>query len=850
MKTFAALILLASIGMSANALPSRVDYTLAMPDPSSHLFHVTMTIDDLPPGGEYVDLTMPVWRPGRYVILDLPGGVITFGAGDGDGKDLRWRKTDKSTWRVFTGGAAKLTARYTVFADEFSIRTRGLNSDHGFVDGSAVFMYSEEYRRLPVRLTVTPYPGWHVTTGLEGKGNVFTSSDYDDFVDRPLEIGTQKDIGFEVRGVPHVLTIFGEADWNTDTLVRDITAIVEATADFWGDMPYDRYVFMVHLASWAGGATEHFNSTIIGGRPDRVVTPDGYRGFLGVLAHEYFHTWNVKRLRPKGIIPYDYTRENYLRELWIAEGMTSYYDDLILERSGIVSPEKYVEGRASWVRDDRMRPGNAVQSLSESSFDSWIKSRSAFSTAYNTETDFYSKGSYVSFMLDMTIRRATENRKSLDDVMRLMYRRFPLSGTGYTVDDLQAVASEEAGEDLAGFFNRYVHGTEPLPWEEMLGVAGIGVSKKDSAGKPWIGVSTRESAGGTTITRVVSGSPGSRAGLDAGDELVAVDGVKSDGDRLTTVLGRKTPGDSIRITVFRESRLREVAVAVRESPVPEYTTAKVSEPTDLQKKIFEDWLKTSWDLTASWGAAAPDTARRNVFIVVIDGVRFSEAFPLRDRYLPHIWNDLRPLGTIFNNFRNEGETVTCPGHASFLTGHYEDIPNDGSKRPSFPTLFELFRARTGAPESECLDVVGKKKLHILSYSTDPAYGEKYGATYLSPREATDTATWSLLSSAMDREHPRVVIVNLPSVDIAAHDSDWTGYLSAMRTADSLVYLLWTKIQSDDFYKNRTTMFVSSDHGRHEDAYGGFQNHGCPCEGAPPRPHSSRSPFQGNRPRAS
>jgi len=236
----------------------------------------------------------------------------------------------------------------------------------------------------------------------------------------------------------------------------------------------------------------------------------------------------------------------------------------------------------------------------------------------------------------------------------------------------------------------------------------------------------------------------------------------------------------------------------------------------------------SQEITAP--TAPGDTVHRNVFIVVIDGIRFSEAFPLKGANLPHIWNDLRPRGTIFNNFRNEGRTVTCPGHASFLTGAYEDLANDGSMRPTHPTLFEFFRSETGLPGSACYDIAGKKKLHMLAYSTDPKYGKEFGAVWESPEHTTDTATWKLLSSVMDRDHPRLVIVNFPSVDYNGHDSDWTGYLGAIRTADSLVYLLWNKIQSDEFYRDRTTMFVSSDHGRHEDKSGGFENHGCPCEG--------------------
>jgi len=575
--------------------PAEVAYGLEMPEPSNHIYHVSVTINSLTSAEEFVDLVMPVWRPGRYVVLDFAGGVLRFEATDAAGHRLNWEKMDKSTWRVYTVGVAGFTARYEVYADEFNIRTRGLDAGHGFIDGTAVFMYSQKYRNLPVRLTVKPATGWHVTTGLEGNGNVFTSPGYDHFVDCPIEIGTQQDFDFVVRGVPHVLSVFGSAEWDPDTVMRDLAKIVEVTADFWGDIPYSRFVFMVHIAPWAGGATEHFNSTIIGGRPDRVVTPDGYRGFLSTAAHEYFHTWNAKRLRPKGIVPYDYTRENYLKELWIAEGMTSYFDDLLLVRAGLQTPAKYVKSRASWVSGDRRKPGNLAQSLSESSFDAWIKFNRRQAHSYNTQTNFYSKGSQVSFMLDMTIRRLTDNDHSLDEVMRLMYGRFPFSGPGYTVDDLQATASEVAGTDLSEFFTKYVHGTDPLPWEEMLAVAGITVAPKDTVVKPWIGLAARKSGGRSTVSTIADGSPASESGLDIGDELVALDGVKWAGRDLKKVVSAKSTGDTLTFSVFRDNLLRELSLTVRESPVPDYETTQMDDPSDLQKKTYEEWLKTSWE---------------------------------------------------------------------------------------------------------------------------------------------------------------------------------------------------------------------------------------------------------------
>jgi hypothetical protein len=221
---------------------------------------------------------------------------------------------------------------------------------------------------------------------------------------------------------------------------------------------------------------------------------------------------------------------------------------------------------------------------------------------------------------------------------------------------------------------------------------------------------------------------------------------------------------------------------------------------------------------------------QHVFIAVIDGGRYTETFGSKGRNLPHIWNDLRPKGTIYTNFRNNGKTITCPGHAALLTGVWEDLPNNGTKRPESPTVFEYFREQTGLPEHSCYVVSGKNKLEILTHSTDSLLGSKYGASFLTTEVTSDTATWNLLLKAMDNDHPRIVIINFPEVDVSAHDSDWTGYLGALRRVDSLVWCLWEKIQSDSLYKDSTTLFVTNDHGRHDKEHGGFENHGDSCEG--------------------
>ncbi len=590
---FPIVVLVLLVSRPSLAQHPKISYRLAMPMPSTHLFEVELRMESLPPE-KTLDLILPVWRPGLYMVFDFAGGVQNFEAfGPGD-TPLKWQKVERSTWRVQTNKAGAVRVRYRVYANEFSTRMRGLNSDHGFVDGTAVFMYVERYRALPLVLDVRPYEGWHVTTGLEGGENRFTAPSYDYFVDCPIEIGTQKDFTFEVDGVPHVLSLSASGNWNADTLIRGISRIVKAQKDFWGGFPYTRYVFLVHCIPNPGGATEHINSTILQTRPFAFTSQGGDRGFLGMVSHEYFHTWNVKQLRPKGISPYDFTRENYSRELWIAEGTTSYYNGVLMVRSGFTTPDQYVEGMAGTVQADRQRPGNAVQPVSEASFDQWVMGRTSGDQGNNAESDIYGKGANVSLLLDLSIRRSSGNRHSLDDVMRAMYKAFPLSGRGYTLKDFQSVAEEFAGQSLQGFFDEYVFGAKSLPWEDLLGVAGIELVVKDSIRKPWLGMAPTDMGERTRITTVVPGSPAEASGIEPGDELLAVNGYRARAADVFERLAEAKPGDSLTVTVFRNERLRDVRVMVGSAPVPAYSARKMKAPSAEQKAVFESWLKTSW----------------------------------------------------------------------------------------------------------------------------------------------------------------------------------------------------------------------------------------------------------------
>lgn len=573
-----------------------VHYQLGMSQPYTHLFEIEINIDGLAKNESAVDFILPVWRSGRYVIFDFAGGVQEFSARSG-GAELSWKKIDKSTWRVDAGGRESIAVRYKVFADEFDMRTRGLDDRHGFVDPSAVFMYVEKFRSLPLTLQIRPFSGWHVTTGLDavsGKKNLFKAPNYDYFIDCPVEIGTQKDFDFEAEGKPHCLMIFGEGNWDEKKMIEDLKKIIKTVREFWGDLPYEHYTFMIHCTPSGGGGTEHINSTIIGLRPYIFRDEKSYRSFLSVSMHEFFHTWNVKQLRPAGINPYDFTRENYVEELWVSEGTTDYYTGVLLRRAGFVAIDDFLDQLEQKIRSDKSRPGGKIQSLAESSFDAWVKFWKNSPNAFNSEVDYYEKGETVSLLLDLEMRQRSENRASLDELMRALYKRFPLSGPGFTNTDAQKIAEELTGSNFTEFFRDYVFGTAEIDFKKFLVYAGLEVAEKeDKENKARLGMITANVNDRTMVRGVSAGSAAYLAGIDRNDELLALNGIRVRHSDLEARLLDFKPGDEVTLTIFRDDQLRQVEVTLQPS-LPEYQVTRVKEPNELQKKIYCSWLGEEW----------------------------------------------------------------------------------------------------------------------------------------------------------------------------------------------------------------------------------------------------------------
>ncbi len=460
-----------------------VEYTLTLDHPQTQFVSVSMLLRDA--SGDHLDFMLPVWRPGRYVMMNQAQAlrdVQAFGERD---RPLTIEKVEKSTWRVTLDGSRSVQLEYRVYCNSLGDRMRHVDDTHAFLDGAAVFMYTPQRRDRSCTVRINKPDDGKIACGLDAlpnEPNTLFAANLDVLIDSPLEIGIHDVIDFEAAGKPHQIVIWGEADEDADKLKRDFTKIVEEETEVFGSAPYHRYLFIIHVGAGAGGGTEHVNSTVM--QTSRTALEDNaaYQRFLSLVSHEFFHTWNVKSFRPSGIHPYDYQRENYTKLLWVAEGTTSYYDDLVLVRTGHTRPDRYLEALSTAIDSMRTRPSESAQSVEQASFDSWIQFDSRTADDVNAKVDFYSKGALVSLLIDLEMRRRSENKANLDDVMRALYERFPLSGPGYTPEDLQKIVEELSGADFDDVFAKNVRGAESLDMEKAFETVGVELYFRASTG--------------------------------------------------------------------------------------------------------------------------------------------------------------------------------------------------------------------------------------------------------------------------------------------------------------------------------------------------------------------------------
>ena len=609
---FTAVILLASSASPAQTtapMSSDISFTVAMSKPWTHLLEVEIRVKvpaNLQVPNES-DLILPVWTPGSYLIREFERHVQDFAA-DAGGRALDWTKVNKNTWRIKTNGARQWRATYRVYANELTVRTNELNSDHAFWNNAALLMYPDGHLNAPSTLRVVPQTGWKVATGLpavSGEPNTFRAENFDVLYDSPFEVSNFKELKFEVGGVAHRIVIDGEGNYDPQRMRADVQKIVEAETSMFGGIPYHDYTFVLHLRSNTGGGLEHLNSTALGFRRFNFSTEKGRQSFLSLVAHEFFHLWNVKRIRPDALGPFDYTKENYTRLLWVAEGVTEYYGHLMVRRGGLISDQGYLDHLAQQIQDFQETPGRQVMSAEEASFDSWVKFYRPDENTVNSQISYYDKGELLGLLLDLDIRRRTQNAKSLDDVMRYLFKEFYEKGRNYTPADFQKACELMAGASLEEFFSRYVRGRDELEpvYNQMLAAAGlrleqagfgIGVYNTDMPVRRngFLGADLEEKLDGDfiVIKSVRAGSPAYEQGLNAKDRIIALDGARVNKDTFAALIAAKHSGDMVRITVFRSDDVRTFDIKLAARVDAPYRIVPLPNASAEQKRIYRTWM--------------------------------------------------------------------------------------------------------------------------------------------------------------------------------------------------------------------------------------------------------------------
>jgi predicted metalloprotease with PDZ domain len=598
-----------------------------MANPSAHYFEVAIAVHGITRNlsGGKLRFIMPVWTPGSYLVREFSRNVRDFTAIDPSGRQLRSYKDSKNTWVVEPEGTDSVTARYSVYAFEYTVDTSYFDNLHAIINGGSVFMYVEGMEREPVVLFIDKPSSWkYISTGLESRNvehDAFLAPDFDTLVDSPIEIGNQQVHSFNARGLEHQVSVYSPRLIDQSRFVNDIKKLVESTIDVIGQIPFKRYVFLVDFTGGdRGGGLEHLNSTHCIAPFFALEPPNEYKRLMSLFSHEFFHAWNVKRMRPNGLGPFDYTTETYTKSLWIAEGITSYYDDLIVRRCGIYSVADYLDAFCVNVNLMVSLPGTKWQSAEEASFDAWIKHYRPDENSLNALCSYYTQGAVIGWMLDLEIRRATQSRKSLDDVMRLVYERtYAKENRGYTDEEFESACNEVAGKEVTPeIYESRVRGRAPVDFQRYLGYVGLTLAPKSKLQleQGFLGVKMRSDPGRAIVANVLAGSSAERSGISPGDELIGVDGIRVDIARLGAYVSNQKPGSKVKLTTSRDGALLETTAELGTKPPFEYRIVKSDRPSEEEKNVFNHWLLASYEDEIKYEEFPPSPVRKQIFDLI------------------------------------------------------------------------------------------------------------------------------------------------------------------------------------------------------------------------------------------
>lgn len=588
------LVFLSSI-LSFQFVAQTITYQLRMPKPQNHYFEVEMTLSDFKE--KELNLKLPVWAPGSYLVREFSKNLNLVKAYDENGKEIQVFKKTKNSWTVKSKGEKKIKVKYEVYAFELSVRTSFLDLTHGFVSGSGVFMYVDGYKDKSGILEVIKHSSFSTITTALPKSKIsvakdgsesFEFSNYDQLVDCPIEIGNQVVFDFTAAGVKHTVAMYGEGNFDIPTLKKDMAKVVQAASDVFGVNPNKEYVFIIHNVVDGQGGLEHTNSTTLSVNRWTYQGAE-YNGFLTLVAHEYFHLWNVKRIRPIELGPFDYDQENYTSLLWVMEGFTSYYEKLILVRAGFMSKEDFLNKLQGSINYVEGSVGSRVQPVAHASFDAWIKAYRPTENSANTSMTYYSRGSVIASIIDILIIDNSKGKQCLDHFFQHLYKKYFIEmNRGFSEVEFKAELEKFVGKNLDDFYKKYIDGTEILPYAEVFDKIGVTV-KDNTSFKPSFGATVREEGGKVMVKNVRAGSCAEEAGISVGDEIVGCNSYRVDQAMLEGMMNGLATAETADLLIAREEKLFSVKVRMTNFRKPNFQLVKQSDTK--ADAYFNYWLR-------------------------------------------------------------------------------------------------------------------------------------------------------------------------------------------------------------------------------------------------------------------
>ncbi len=572
----------------------QLTYTVRFAVPCTHYIQVEMQIADC--SASELNLKMPVWIPGSYLVREFARHIDFVEVQTTDGSFQRVKKFNKNTWTIKTEGQNTVTVRYRVYCFEWSVRTNFVDDDHAFLNGAPTFLYVEGFEKTPAEIHIQPPPIWtHISTPLLSKNGdpwIRVAQSADELIDSPIEIGNHASHFFETNGVQHEVALYGESNCAIPKLLEDLKAITIEETKIFGSHPCKNYLFIIHHSETSFGGLEHMLASV------NHITRWGYKEkkykqAISLLAHEYFHLWNIKRIRPAELTVYNYDEETYTELLWFFEGVTSYYDDLVCYRAGVFPQEQYLDIVAENLNRVLNTPGVQVQTLAEASFDTWLKYYRQNENSNNSQISYYIKGGVVAMLFDFMIMDATDGERSLDNVMRALYENY-LAEPGKGVTELSLLETFQAvsGIDFQPYFQKFIHTTEDIQPDIYFELLGLKLNDKSDPKQFYLGMSTQRKENKVFITKLERGFGAYLSGLNVNDEIISIDGCEVM-EEFEKIYAGKQPGDVLQLIISRQGIMKEIAVTLTPDTRKNYKIKQMINPSIKQQRLLKKWLPFS-----------------------------------------------------------------------------------------------------------------------------------------------------------------------------------------------------------------------------------------------------------------